>query len=692
MVLFITLCFYFGCNSDGCRNAQERFQKGTALLKSGDRASAYRLFAKAAHDEPSDVNYQWAAAGTAPNQQFAYFHLKAAWDNGLRNQQSLEAYAAVSSFPDKEQKQQFVLDLYKQLPDTAKSENLRATIFFKTGQYDSCIAIWQRLFNKEPSAALCNSIVKARFNQNNTEKAKEALIKAKSLNVLDEEGYVLLAVACIRLFDYKGATGAFETAKKAGAYHDGAKLAHGRMLIAQEKMDAAFKVLGPLLTPSAGSADNTLNQQARIAAAYARFLNRDTLGVDSIKMLARGELPVIAAEKALYRLFVRRLTDSADIRDSLMGVMKRIPEYPEIDMIFAWEIGSRGKPEDALAIFKRLPDIYFRSARVIVERARLMDLLGRDNEALTLLSAMHARNIFTQQSLELLRDIAFRQNRLEDAWKAQHALASRFKNDVDVRWAGGILAMRSGKLDSALAIFTGLYRAFPQEPRFNVQRIAVYLLKGDYGTVIKECEKDKTSSADIARLLARAFDRKKMFPQADSVYRTAIAARKNTGLMIEYAEFLSKNGRFAESAARYDEILAGGKETLSAYTTTYAALLNNYAWSLLQANSRDRKKVLSTIQKANELRRDNTSILDTYAAVLIAYGDNAECIKLLEGSSKTAGTPALQVRLATAYEHSGDLNKAVRTLQEALKSAPAGSIDTMEIQSRINKILSQIKE
>ena len=63
----------------------------------------------------------------------------------------------------------------------------------------------------------------------------------------------------------------------------------------------------------------------------------------------------------------------------------------------------------------------------------------------------------------------------------QHLLEKLYGNDARVRWNGAILALRSGKIDSALALLTSLEKQFPNEHQFRTTRISALIIKGDYG-------------------------------------------------------------------------------------------------------------------------------------------------------------------------------------------------------------------
>jgi tetratricopeptide (TPR) repeat protein len=678
-----------GCDRHDGASPGTWYRQGSAMLNAGNRSGAYRSFARAAHAEPGNTVYQWAAAQTAPNARFALLHVKTAWDNGLRNFKTLEAYSMLSSFSRPSEGLQFTMQLYEQLPDSARREELRAEIFSRFNQYDSSLAIWRRLFNAHPSAALCNRMAQAFFSTNDAARAESLLVTSRNRRLLDQEGYILLALAKMHGFDYPEVEAVFDSAEKNGCYRDAARLAHARLLIAREQLPEALRLLSTLgRRPASGEAAAN-SRQIRIAQAYIHFLQKEPQALDSLNRSGSGE-PVLPGERKFYELLIRRLSDSADLFPLFQEAVKDMPRYPEIGLVLAREAGLSGRHAEALEMYRQLPDAYLSSPRVMVERAALLAALGKEEDAVSVLAVMHSRNISTRSSLELLRDISIRQNRMDEAWRAQNVLAGRFGQNPEVRWVGGMLALKSGRLDSALSVFTALSRDFPGEERFNVQRISVLFLKKEYQTVITECEKAGAAAMEILRLQARSSEKLGMTDRADSLYRTALALRKNPALKTEYAGFLLDHDHPALAAALYQEVIDTDRDAFGKDSAAYAALLNNLAWALLQAGSVDRNKVLGTIAAAHSLDSKNGRIVDTHARALIHFRKYRECIKVLDRSNGLQPKASLLVRRAEAYEKMGDLNNSVRALRDAQKCKDAAGVDTAAVRSKIQTIMARI--
>jgi predicted Zn-dependent protease len=702
-IRFVTTCatilslFHFGCNQAKCGNPADCYQKGIEKVKAGQAKDAYSFLAAAAESEPNNANYQWAAARVSPNPKFALFHIKTAWDNGLRNPEIFQAYVTVSSFSDVPQRLAFALTLYAQMPDSLKSDDFRAKIYFNFQQYDSCLTIWQKAFAAKPSPILGNNIVKSYLRKNENANAKNFLKKCNDMKLLDGEGYLLLATAHLREFDYAAIPKIFEDARKNGLFDAGLQVAYGQMLIAQDKYAEAEMQLAALPQPPPEQKNSSTYQQARISLAYIYFLTKSPLRIDSLIKTSRDDLPVFKAEHELCQLLSRHLNDTMSMMDSLSPIVKRMPEYPELNLLMARESVKASRYEQALVMYKRLPDFYLRSPRVMIQCAWLYNQLAKPEEALILIGALHQKNIFSKATLELYRDITYKLNRLEDAAKAQKFLEQRYKDDAGILYTSGVMALKSGKLDSAQAIFTRLSARFPDEEHFTYYRVLVLFLKEDFQGVLRECGRIPKVSPLLARVQARAYEKLGKTTEADSIYQQAIARQEDIGAMLEYADFLMKNKKNSQAADIYQRVLNTKKDVLSKDSSGNAIVLNNLAWSLMQSDNADKKMVLAAAAKACELAPKNPNILDTYANALNTYGKYSDCIKVLTTTASTQKEARLLIHLAFAYENLGDINKAVRTLEDAEQCMDEGKstlsidVDKPAIKERIAKLIERIK-
>lgn len=688
---FVIFLLISGCNSTGCKNPADCYRKGLQTLSAGKRDEAYKYLAKAANDDPSNVNYQWTAARAAPNPKFALFHVKTAWDNGLRNEAVFEAYLELSRINEPSQSPFFALQLYKQLPDSIRTEDLRAGIFFSYKMYDSTLAILLGLFKTKPSPDLTNSIAKVYLAKNQNDKASALLIESRNAKLLNKDGYLLLNLAFLRTFDYMGCASVFESAKENGLYDGEFALAHARGLVAQEKFNEAENLLkAQLKAPDEGKNSEILKNN-RSVLAFIYFTRGDVPAILALEGSVLGGTGEADPEKTLFKTMAKRISDTATIIPVLTDLFKKMPAYPEVQIILAQELTRAGKNAEALKVYQNLPDVYLGAPRIIIERARLLDRCGKSVDALAMLSFLHSGKIMTKSSLELFRDISFKKNSIEDAAKAQKILEKAYKNDVSVRWAKGVMYLKDGKSDSAISVFSALRNEFPKEPRFYLVLLSAWFNDEKYEKVIKECSADPSNEVPVLRLLARSYVKRALPAQADSVYRIAIETdKKDAGMGMEYAEFLLHNKNPVKAAEVYRSLIDKKTGALGSDTGKSAAIaLNNLAWSLLQTEGADKETVLSAIKKAYSIDKNSSSIIDTYAEALLKFERYDECVELLENNRMVNKSGDLLVRLADAYEKSGKDNKAVRTLQEAEKLFDTDRRKKDAIQKRITTIIAR---
>ncbi|HMA65057.1 MAG TPA: hypothetical protein VKO63_07665, partial [Chitinispirillaceae bacterium] len=140
------------------KSPEKFFDEASEEIKKGKVTSAYKLLKKAAEKEPKNVKYSWAAASTAPNQNAAFIHTKAAWDNGLRNPLVLLKLAAVAFHTSKDQKLEYALNLYKELPDSSRSIEFRGDIFSQFLKFDSALAVYKAVEQTNPTPEIANKI------------------------------------------------------------------------------------------------------------------------------------------------------------------------------------------------------------------------------------------------------------------------------------------------------------------------------------------------------------------------------------------------------------------------------------------------------------------------------------------------------------------------------------------------------
>ncbi len=669
---------------------EEAFKKGTDYLKAGDTKAAYKYLKKASDKAPDNSFYHWAAAKAAPNRNLAFIHGQAAWDNGLKSFDVLLMLTNLSFRNTKEEKLSYALDLYNELPDSIRNEELRGALFERFNEFDSSIAIWKKIYKTSPTPELCNKIAMAYSKNNQPEKAGDFLQNCRKKKQLNSRGYLLLAY--LYIFDYRfdKIDTLFNEARSYGLYTDNLQLEHAGFLILEGKLAAAESLLIPLAEPIPDRKKDTLTLRARILLGY---LYRAQKEPEKINALAE-KVPPKSSEQLYYSALIKILLDSADALEKLKKARAELPDFPIIDLVYARENARGGNFTEAVNGYKKLPAIFRQSPVILIEYAVALTKAGNDTKALALINTLHRKKKFTKHSLELFRDITYRTKLIKESMAAQKLLEKKYKNDTRVQYTSAMLALQNGKIDKALTILKKLSEKYPDEPAFEIARIKAYLIKKEYNQVIDECRESKLELPVLCPLLAEAYIKLGKPEHAEKVFEKSLKQDEGIELMIAFAQFQTKHERYEKAVVIYEKILNTYKEKLGKDEKGHALMLNNYTWTLQQVPSFNKRKALSSIKTAYELYPENIHILDTYASTLIKSGKYRDCIKLLEERNETAKEPALLMHLATAYDKDGHSNKAVRAYQDILRNADStailsGNIDKRTIQDRINRLTAE---
>lgn len=686
------LCILFSslllvkCNEN--LTAEEAFKKGAEFLKEKDTKAAYKYLKKAVDKTPDNPFYHWTAAKAAPNRNMAFIHSQAAWDNGLKSTDVLLMLTDLSFQNTKKEKLTYALSLYNDLPDSIRNDVLRGALFDRFEEYDSSIALWERVYQSSPKPELCNKIAIAYSKKGEQEKARKFLLTCKKRKQLDSNGFLLLAYLLV--FDYAldRTHALFKEARTLGLYTDKVQLEHAGFLVLEGKLTEAETLLNPLAEPVPDTKEAAINQRARIMLSYVYRAQRRPEKIKHLSTLVQKD----SDEPAYYSALCDLLYDSSNALERLNKARQKLPDFPIIDLIYARENARKNNFTEAAKGYKRLPLIFIKSQRILIEYAIVLTKIGKDDEALSLIMTLHKKKRFTKHSLELFRDITFRKKLIKESMAAQKILEKKYKDDASVQYTSAIIALQNGKTDKALSILLKLAKRYPEEQAFEIARIRTYLIKKEYKQVIKECRESSLEVHILCPMLAETYIKLGEPDKAEKVFRKSITQKKSLKLMLAFAQFLTNQEYYEKAVTVYKEIIETYEPKLKEDNRGNALMLNNYVWTLLQIPSSHKKEALSTIKKAYSLYPENLHILDTYATTLLKNAKYKECIKLLKDFDAAKKEPNLLLHLATAYDKIGDTNKAVRTYKDILLSSDSTTAlsfsSTKEtVQKRIDELM-----
>lgn len=694
VVFLTTLILSSGCTML-IQDPEKAYQKGMELVKEKKIETAYKYFLASTKKQPDNPKYHWAAAQTARNQNAAFIHTEMTWKNGMKNVPVMASLLRLSLFTNKEQRTAKMISLFNELPDSTRSPLLKAELFSQIGESDSALTIWKNAYATKPSTMLAFKIGRELNIKNETTTAREFLENARKAKMLDGAGYVLLASMRAFEYDYEGIEEIFKETKKLGIYSNEVALEEASFLFVSGKYDAAAAILSGYRQPNPGQKDHLINHRARINLAFMYAMRKDTGSLNTLLSEIPDSSPFKSAEQRFYKILQDgEKMESEALLKELDEIRKSVPGNPFIELYTARALLKSNQFAKSADIYRRLPGIYLRSPGILTEYALVLSRSGKENEALVALSIMHKRKSFTRTSLELFRDLTFRKNLLDKSEHTQQLLEKLYDNDARIRFNGAILALRTGKVDSAITLLTDLEKQFPNEHHFRTTRISAMIIKGDYTNALALCDSGNTPREQIIPLKAQIL--KKLGKETESIQliETARKEKDNPHLSLLHAEMLMQMDKNEDAAKIYEDLLASKKLDKEAGAQS-GVIYNNMAWALLQTEKPNKKTVMKAAERAYQLLPSSANILDTYAEALIRFEQYGQCIKILEDSKITQKEPKLIFQLGMAYEKKNDLNKAVRnfktvtTMMDSAKGGIEMNISKAAIERHIEKLMDK---
>lgn len=659
--LFCT-CFMTG-------SPQEAYKKGVTLIEEGKPKKAFKAFRYAAKKAPDSTRYLFAAAQTAPDQNTAFMYTKFAWEKGLKNKTIFLSLLKLSFHTDKKQKLDYALTLFRELPDSIATSEFKGDLFFKFDQADSALAVWESEFRKTNKSALCPKIAQAMAKTGRIDQAIDFLYENKNKKNLDIDGYTLLATFLAMDYNFPEVDRLYDELSGSNLYNDKLRIDYATYLVFNNHIDRARPLLRQPAALGTPNVKALLNLRLRTLKIFALLSENSIVAADSLSSTALPDTALRERISEILPAIKAHIKKDSSAYDLLLKARKKLPPDPVTTLMSAREAARKKRFKEAASLYRQLPKIVLWSPRIVAERARILSADGNDDEALAIISFMHKKRTFTRQSLELFRNITLKKDLLEKSQAAQKLLEKQYSNDVGLKWKGLLLAIKSAKTDSALAIAAGLSQKYPEDERFTSTYLSLLLLKKEYRQVLDKLgdsnlpiEKRKVLEASAWKGLGDTL-------KAISAYETALKNRKNDSpfLPMQLAEMYFQQKQYRKATALYSQLLKDTADTSGKDSVKIAILLNNNAWTIMTAGTGNLSAALNMVKRAFEIMPGNVHIIDTYAAILLQDKKYRECINVISGSKKALKEKRLLCQLSAAWEKRGDDNKAKRYLEDALK-------------------------
>ncbi|MGD9201692.1 MAG: hypothetical protein PVI26_09030, partial [Chitinispirillia bacterium] len=339
------------CNDS--MTAEEAFNKAKEYVKAKNKKDAYKYFKIATEKDDDNPKYHWAAASVAENDNQAFIHTKAAWVNGYKNFIVLQRMAQLSFHSSVSQKLNYALSLFEELSDTAKTEKLRGLIYYQFKDYDSSLAIWERLFANNPTYELANDIALAHSKKGDKEKACTFLTDCKKMKLLDSRGYSML-INCYALdYDYEGIDFLVEDAKKLGMYDINMQLEEAGFLILQGKYTEAERLIKDLRDITENKKNKPAIIKARIMLSYIYFKSGSKEKLNSLADIARNKSTPDSVEYKYIESLYNLLLKTEDAQSKFVDIRKKL-KSPFVELIYASICLNKKDFDEAVEVYKNL--------------------------------------------------------------------------------------------------------------------------------------------------------------------------------------------------------------------------------------------------------------------------------------------------------------------------------------------------
>jgi tetratricopeptide (TPR) repeat protein len=360
-------------------------------------------------------------------------------------------------------------------------------------------------------------------------------------------------------------------------------------------------------------------EQARQAFQKAIELKQDFL----VPRLALAQLQVLRGE-----------FDAA--MGSTQAILKLDPQNSTAHMIESAALLGQKKYDESRALLNTMlkanpdsPDINFQLGVTGLLEKKYKESEDSFRKAFQL-------NPANSRGLVGLVEIYLAQNKPDAALSAIQAEVDKAPNRQDLRMLLANTDVRLGKFDRAITEYQKVLGSLDKNSK---QRTDLYIRLG-------ETYRRKMDDVNAIAALQKA-------READPENTTVLTMM---GLVFDHA------GRWQESKQAYEAVLK--------INASNGVALNNLAF-LMAEHDGDLNDALTKGQKAKQLMPNLPEVSDTLGWIYLKKNMTDESVRILqELVNKVPSNPTFRYHFAVALSQKGDKPKAIRQLQEALKTGP----------------------
>ena len=312
------------------------------------------------------------------------------------------------------------------------------------------------------------------------------------------------------------------------------------------------------------------------------------------------------------------------------------------------------------------------------------------------------------------------QKRYAEARALLEAVKLANPNAPDVDFSMGMVAMKEGKLDIAEQIFRRAYAANPKDMRGLVGLVETLASENHYDQAIQFMQAEiarNPKRQDLQMALGNVAVRAGNFDLAVHEFQTVLgeldknsksrgevyfrmgvtmrkkgdlngaimALSKAKDLMPDHSMVIEELALALQSANRMPEARQSYELAVKLDPQNGFAL-NNLAFLMAENGGGDLDQALTYAQRAKMVLPNLNEVSDTMGWIYLKKNMSDNAMEIFQGLvNKTPDNSTFRFHLAMAYAQKGDKPRAIKELQQALRSAPAKEEDN-KIRDLINKL------
>jgi tetratricopeptide (TPR) repeat protein len=673
LLIFVVLGLVFYLKRREPRSAAQMYAQGYQRLQVGEHVLAFKYVRAAADAEPANTNYLRAAAITASKAGLgreALAYGRKAWDLGFKNPEMVRLFMDGAEEKDKNKAMNQALTWAGQLPAGKDRVLLESDICARYGNIDKGIGLLKAYLQRQSDPEITmrvaqHYLLSSDSRRSDPTNAVKVLTEAIDRGQLDDRGYGMLAtIQDSALGQYQEALATFEKAKRKGTYTPQLQVDHAMVHLMNLHNDEALALLSTYKSTSTNQESQALRQSVRLWHSYLLMTKKDQATIQQLENEAKSQANGRRkeGEAEFYRGVNALLDKDPSALEYLRRATKLLPPHPVTHLLYADLLSRIGNFNEAIETIEAIRGPVRKWPPMLLVLARAYSEVGKDDKALEILSILDSQRVSTRESLELLRDLAIRLNRVQAGTNVQGILESRYPNDPDVRLYRGFLELSSRSFEKAEQIFGELSRQYPDEFKFRLAKAEAFLVQGKYPEALKELDDSKAPPSAAGALRAYAYTRLGQYDKAGEAFEASLKQSQPASVNLEYGKLLGVTGKLKEATNQFHLALAKQPDLTDASLGLAIAAYSSGNWVTAREFSR-------VVLNSPQARTERTLLLLASSEADLNQVTNALalCNMALAQNPKSIPGKALRSRIYTAM---GRASEAKSELVSALSLEP----------------------